>query len=123
MNIVIIFYNPVIVYLIYKLNFIVLIYTTHQPEYLRKLDLIEAYQRTLFYLKINHMQHSFSKVNPSDKNQSKNEQTSFMLIHDPCHPAFTGKTYLAPEKDNKEISIKNNNDLLILHDMFGALNY
>lgn len=69
------------------------------------------------------MQHSFSKANLPNRSQSKNEQSYLMLIHDSCHQAFAGKSYLAPEKDNKEISIKKDNDLLIMHDIFGALDY
>lgn len=57
------------------------------------------------------------------KDNNKNELTNFIHANDRGHPAITPKTYLAGERDNKQVVETKKPDGMIMHDMFGAINY
>jgi len=58
-----------------------------------------------------------------DNYENKKEPIKIMQINDPGHLALSGKPYLALERPGKQIAETKNNAGMILHDIFGALNY
>lgn len=67
------------------------------------------------------MQQNYSTSN--DNYENKKEAVSFRHINDPVRPSFSGKPSLTGESTGKQTEEPKNYPAMILHDIFGALNY